>query len=225
MPEVTLRDYIWNKHGVDIDLLPIEKPQAPPVIPEVVPLLEDPDLSLPADFIPNIADLVERFQRAPQQLLYKTLDDIASELLQLEDYCEVALRNPGVVEAGQRARVNWQRAEELWKRKRNHLGDMEARRAVSHSLRSLIAAYQHTAGHKIVSARKYIEEHEWLISPTPLLEIHRSARSYFESGRQAQVRPDHDTARAFFKRAILEIRQLYLKGEHLNHLMEPTPNV
>ena len=218
MPEATLRDYIWNKNGVDIDRQSVDATASPKISSQSNPSSYH-HLSLPESSIPNLTQLVDSFLADPQLHLIKTLNKLTSELIELEHYCEVALINPAVVEAAQRARVNWKHAELLWERNLMKKGNKEAYRAVTHGLNSLIAAYQHTTAHKIVKSRNYIESIEWLVDPEALLELHIQARSNWNLGSRAQARNDHDEARTCFKRSILDIRYLYLRSEELTHLM------
>ncbi|MEM8484745.1 MAG: hypothetical protein AAF564_04315 [Bacteroidota bacterium] len=225
MEEVkTLREYIWDKHGVDIrNPAPSEEVSVSSTLTSDNVSLKD-ELILPPNFIPNFVNLLKDCQQDFQSKLYAALDAIASELIELEDHYEVALRNPAVTESGEKARIQWNRARELWKRNRNYAGDNAAQRAINHSLDSLIAAYQHTAAHKIVRARKYIEDIEWLVSPKTLISIHGEARSFYDLGRSAQRRQNHDQSRKDFKTAILLVGQFYLEAESSNHLMDMNPN-
>ncbi len=218
--EVTLRDYIWKKHGVDIDKIASEENNTAPSSATNSGVSSGHELTLPQDYIRSFSELILNCEQDFQTELYPTLDTIATELLQLEDRYEVALHNPAVTEAGERARNNWIRAKSLWQRTFYKAGDKAARRAIYFSLDSLLAAYQHTAAHKIVLARNFIEQREWQEDPAPLIVIHKEARFYYESGRIAQIQKNYDLARRNFKKSILQIRRFYLKVESAQHFMD-----
>ncbi len=213
----TLKEYIKDIRGVDIDRPLISSVRTP-----FVGENENPDpfsvRVLPKSFVPSIEQLVQAFLDEPRTTLRPTLDQLVSELLELEQMYEVVLLNPAVTEPGQRAHTCWKLAEDLWERKLMKKGDQEARRAVTHSIRGLIAGYQHTAAHKIVTARLHIETIAKQVNPEPLLDLHKKAQDAFVLGRDAQVRPQHDEARRRFKEAMLSIGYLNLVAEELIHL-------
>lgn len=220
MEATPLEDYIRRKRELARqEKAPAEENPHPAPNPVVKPS-DDPVISLPENYIPSIKLLEHRFQSDPRYTLNSTLDKILTELLNLEHYCKVAIINRAVVEASHSANLCRKQAKIDWLRNFNNKAAKEARNAVSHSLRGLICAYQHTAAHKIVVARRFIEGAEWLEQPVKLLSLHKKARILFERGRSLQVRPDHDKARELFRESILTIRYLDLKVEDMVHLMK-----
>ena len=213
----TLREYIKDIRGVDID-----RPLTSGARVTFIGENDNPDpfslRILPKSFVPSIEQLVQAFLEDPPTTLRPTLDQLVSELLELEQMYEVVLLNPAVTEPGQRAHTCWKLAEDMWERKLAKKGDQEARRAVTHSIKGLIAGYQHTAAHKIVTARAYIESIAERVDPEPLTDLHQKAQEAFILARSAQVKPHHDEARRRFKEAMLAIGYLNLIAEEMIHL-------
>ncbi len=215
----SLRDYIWNKEGIDIDKLQDSNVEAIPLVSKQAfqHASGSNDLNFPSHPIPNFARLIEAFLKDPSARLEAALDKITSELLELEKIHKVALVNPAVADEGRRARQSWQRAQELWAWGFARKAQNEALRAVEFGIKSLIAGYQHTAAHKIVGAREYLEDEEWILDIENLLLLHKKARSQFAIGRVAQDALEFDKARRQFKSAMLSIRELYLDAERIRN--------
>ncbi len=216
MAAFSLKKYINYREGVDISGW-LKKTTSQPTHqrPSDQQLRPRQRFELPGNSTDDLNKLVIVFQRNPRTLIRPTLDQLITELLELEKMYKVALLNPAVIDAGRLARENWKRAEQYWRMNLTEQGHAEAQESVYQQIKSLIGAYQTTAASKIVEAREFMEMSEWSVHPLLPLDIHKTARTFYKKGRDSQGSDKHSQARSYFMESIIDIERMYLESERL----------
>lgn len=219
----SLDEYILNKTGNHIP--PAEKHGiSPPPIEVSRPItIQRTGLSLPKSPVRSLAALERKAQQNLPRYTSSVLEEIATEVLQLEDIYHIMLDNSNVKGPFSASRERWHYADSLWSRKLWKKGNQQALISIRDAIKGLIAAYSTAAANKIITAREHIEAVEWHYKPEDILALHFEARSQFERGREFEDEYHPDEARMEFKKSILTIQHLYLEADHRIHTIPRSP--
>ena len=213
----SLDEYIFYRTGKHIQPAQRRGLQPPPSKVARPIIIQKTGLSLPRS---SVRSLIALEQRAGQNLSRHTkdaLDEIATEVLELEDIYHIALENSDVFEPISTCRERWIYANSLWSRKLWKKGNQQALIAIRDAIKGLLAAYRTAAAHKIVIAREHIEAVAWHYEPENILALHAEARSLYQRGLSFEQGNSPDEARMAFKQSIVTIQRLYLEADHYIH--------
>lgn len=213
----SLDEYILNKTGKRIQ--PAQKRGLQPTPREVARpvIIQNTGLSLPKSSVRSLIALERRARQHLPRHTYGALEEIATEVLELEDIYHITLDNTDVFDPISACRARWIYANSLWSRKLWKKGNQQALISIEEAIKGLLAAYRTAAAHKIVIAREHIEAVEWHYAPEDILALHAEARLLYQRGRSFEDGHSPDEARMAFKKSIVTIQRLYLEADHYIH--------